>query len=72
MVFIVLSKGAVLDLGMHYIYFFCHEKISANITDLFSMKTIKYIGLNSQKEVAYCISWAVGKEAMDTPEQNLH
>ena len=50
-------------------FLFCHGKILVNnIAGLFSRKTIKYVDLNSQKEVAYCISWAVGKEAMDTPE----
>ena len=36
------------------------------------MKPIKHIVHNSQKEVAYSISWAVGKEAMDTPEYSTY
>ena len=51
---------------------FCHEKMLVNIAELFSTKTIKHIVLNSQKEVAYSISWAVGKEAMDTPEYSTY
>ena len=36
------------------------------------MKPIKHIVHNSQKEVAYSISWAVEKEAMDTPEYSTY